>query len=215
MWGPVSVYWENGNRAQLWLLTFRAAGSRNDWFCSAMHCPFFPRTGVVARGSSSPVLGAASLLLPSHRPHPQGPGSLWFWALKSPCSTCGARPHAGHRGPLWLLSLPKLGPFSFLSYMTPNLWGHIRPKLAFSGGARGKEPTCQCRRQRCEFETWVGKMAWWRACSPLLYSCLENPMDRGPWQATVHRVAQSQTQLKWQHAYTHARPNLGNNQFNI
>ena len=24
---------------------------------------------------------------------------------------------------------------------------------------------------------------------PLWYSCLENPMDRGPWRATVHRVA--------------------------
>ena len=32
--------------------------------------------------------------------------------------------------------------------------------------------------------------------SPLQYSCLENPMDRGAWQATVHRVTQSQTQLK-------------------
>ena len=31
---------------------------------------------------------------------------------------------------------------------------------------------------------------------PLQYSCLENPMDRGIWQATVHRVAKSQTQLK-------------------
>ena len=40
---------------------------------------------------------------------------------------------------------------------------------------------------------------WWR-CSPLecgqgndnplQHSCLENPMDRGTWQATVHRVAQ-------------------------
>ena len=30
----------------------------------------------------------------------------------------------------------------------------------------------------------------------LQYSCLENPMDRGAWQATVHRVAQSQTGLK-------------------
>ena len=27
----------------------------------------------------------------------------------------------------------------------------------------------------------------------LQYSCLENPMDRGVWQTTVHRVAQSQT----------------------
>ena len=31
----------------------------------------------------------------------------------------------------------------------------------------------------------------------LQYSCLENPMDRGAWQATVHRVAKSQTWLKW------------------
>ena len=27
--------------------------------------------------------------------------------------------------------------------------------------------------------------------NPLQYSCLENPMDRGAWQAIVHRVAKS------------------------
>ena len=31
--------------------------------------------------------------------------------------------------------------------------------------------------------------------NPLQYSCLENPMDRGAWWATVHGVAQSRTQL--------------------
>ena len=31
--------------------------------------------------------------------------------------------------------------------------------------------------------------------SPLQYSCLENSMDRGVWWATVHEVAESQTQL--------------------
>ena len=31
--------------------------------------------------------------------------------------------------------------------------------------------------------------------NPLQYSCLENPMDRGAQQATVHGVAKSQTQL--------------------
>ena len=31
--------------------------------------------------------------------------------------------------------------------------------------------------------------------NPLQYFCLENPMDRGAWQATVHAVAKSQTQL--------------------
>ena len=33
--------------------------------------------------------------------------------------------------------------------------------------------------------------------NPLQYCCLENPMDRGVWQATVHEVTQSQTLLKW------------------
>ena len=32
--------------------------------------------------------------------------------------------------------------------------------------------------------------------NPLQYSCLENPMDRGAWWATVHGVMKSQTQLK-------------------
>ena len=32
--------------------------------------------------------------------------------------------------------------------------------------------------------------------NPLQYSCLENPMDRVTWQATVHRVTKSWTQLK-------------------
>ena len=31
--------------------------------------------------------------------------------------------------------------------------------------------------------------------NPLQYSCLENPMDRGAWRATVHGVAKGQTQL--------------------
>ena len=32
--------------------------------------------------------------------------------------------------------------------------------------------------------------------NPLQYSCLENPMDRGAWKVTVHKVTQSWTQLK-------------------
>ena len=31
---------------------------------------------------------------------------------------------------------------------------------------------------------------------PLQYSCLENPMDRRAWWATVHEFAKSRTQLK-------------------
>ena len=40
--------------------------------------------------------------------------------------------------------------------------------------------------------------------NPLQYSCLEKPMDRGAWRATVHRISKSQTQPKWlgMHAHT-------------
>ena len=38
--------------------------------------------------------------------------------------------------------------------------------------------------------------------NPLQYSCLENPMDKGDWQATVHRVSESNVT---KHARTHAR----------
>ena len=31
--------------------------------------------------------------------------------------------------------------------------------------------------------------------NPLQYSCLENPMDRGAWWATVHGVTENQTRL--------------------
>ena len=31
--------------------------------------------------------------------------------------------------------------------------------------------------------------------TPLQYSCLENPMDRGAWWATIHGVAKSRTRL--------------------
>ena len=34
---------------------------------------------------------------------------------------------------------------------------------------------------------------------PLQYSCLENPMDRGAWWATVHRVTKNWTLLKGAH----------------
>ena len=38
---------------------------------------------------------------------------------------------------------------------------------------------------------------------PLQYSCLENSMGRGAWQATVHGVTKSQTQLKQLSTHTY------------
>ena len=41
--------------------------------------------------------------------------------------------------------------------------------------------------------------------NPLQYSCLENPMDRGAWRATVHGVTESGTT---EHTGTWAYPEL-------
>ena len=42
----------------------------------------------------------------------------------------------------------------------------------------------------------VGKSPGGGNGNPLQYSYLENPMDRGAWQATVRGVAKSRTQLR-------------------
>ena len=42
--------------------------------------------------------------------------------------------------------------------------------------------------------------------NPLQYPCPENPMNRGTWQATVHRVTKNWTQLKTLGVYTHTWP---------
>ena len=42
----------------------------------------------------------------------------------------------------------------------------------------------------------VGRSSEAENGNPLQDSRLENPMDRGAWRATVHGVAESQTQLK-------------------
>ena len=40
-------------------------------------------------------------------------------------------------------------------------------------------------------DSWVRKISWTGNEKPLQYSCLENPMDRGGWWATVHAAAKS------------------------
>ena len=64
-----------------------------------------------------------------------------------------------------------------------------------SGGPCGKESACQHR--RCKV-IWVRFLRWEDPLEkevPPQYSCLENPMDRGGWRATDHRVPKSQTRL--------------------
>ena len=75
----------------------------------------------------------------------------------------------------------------------------------FQGSPSIKEPSCQCKRHG--FSPWVGKIPGAEHGNPLQCSCLENPMDRGAWQATVHGVAQSQKQLKRLSTHTSPRSN--------
>ena len=54
-----------------------------------------------------------------------------------------------------------------------------------------------------------GKIPWRRHGNPLQYSCLENPMDRGAWWVTVHRVAKSWTRLSQLGMHTPRRKGYG------
>ena len=68
--------------------------------------------------------------------------------------------------------------------------------LGFPGGTSGKESACPCKRPRD-----VGSIPGSEKCpgggngTSLQYSCLENPMDRGAWQAAVRGFTKSQTRL--------------------
>ena len=49
----------------------------------------------------------------------------------------------------------------------------------------------------------LGRSPWEGNGYPLHYFCMENSMDRGAWQATVHRVTKSQTWLKLLSTHAH------------
>ena len=65
--------------------------------------------------------------------------------------------------------------------------------MSFPGGSDGKESACNAGD--------LGSIPGLRRSpggghgNPLQYSCLENPMDRGAWQAIVHGVTKGWTRL--------------------
>ena len=78
--------------------------------------------------------------------------------------------------------------FLFRSSMEMRIFtGDLRTN---PGGSDGKESPLQCRRHGSIPGS--GRSPGEVDGNPLQYSCLENPMDRGAWQATVHGVAKSQ-----------------------
>ena len=92
---------------------------------------------------------------------------------------------------IWLLLLP--GKFHGQGVLVGySLWGHKRVKYS------------RCKRRR--FDPWVRKIPLSRKWQSLQYSCLENSMNRGAWQATVHGVEKSQTWLSnWTELNWHQR----------
>ena len=61
--------------------------------------------------------------------------------------------------------------------------------LGFSGGSDGKASDCNAVDPGSV--SGLGKSPGEGNGNPLQYSCLENPMDRGAWRATVHGVTKN------------------------
>ena len=79
--------------------------------------------------------------------------------------------------------------------------------LGLLGGTVVKNPPALAglEYKRLESGPWVQKIPGGGHGNPLQYSCLENLMDRGAWQTTVHGVTKSQTQLSPTPPHTHTQ----------
>ena len=81
--------------------------------------------------------------------------------------------------------------------------------LGFPGRASGKEPTCSAENVRdMGLVLGSGGFPGGGNGHSLQYSCLENPMDRGAWRATVHGVAKSRARLSDWHTHPHWEPKM-------
>ena len=136
-----------------------------------------------------------------------------------PMQTCkrgipglGRSPGGGHGNPFQYSCLEN--PYGPRSLACCSPWLHKKSDtrhwqcttvriLGFLDGASDKEPACQVGDIRD-----AGSIPAFRRSPgegngyPLQYSCLENSMDRGAWQAAVHGVTKIWTQLST-HTHTH------------
>ena len=84
-----------------------------------------------------------------------------------------------------------------ITHMCPTLCFTRRLTLAFSLVAQQSRISPQC--MRCRLNPWVRKIPWRRVWQPTpLFLPGESHGQRSLVGYTVHRVAKSQTQLKWQ-----------------
>ena len=74
--------------------------------------------------------------------------------------------------------------------------------MGFPGGLEDKASACSTGDPASI--PGLGRSPGERNGNPLQYSCLENPMDRGAWRATVYGVTKSWTRLSdFTHTHTH------------
>ena len=167
-----------------------------------------------ALGSYQPFWAAESLLtfwiyvqrqehpnqiLPMWCPHSLlGPSSLQLWTFISLLFLL-AESKIKEVGKLRQAGCPHLI-IKFLLYVR---WG-------FPGSTSGKKkkknlPTNAGDKRDADSISGSGSSPGEGHGKPLQYSCLENPMDRGTWRATVHRVPQSWTGLKQLSTHTFIR----------
>ena len=147
--------------------------------------PFTMRSGISKEQSPKGAPLVAQLVK-----NPTAMWETWIWSLRWEASwRRGRLPH------------PVFWPGEFHGLC--SLWGRkesdVTERLSLQGPKglpwwlTGKESTCKAG----DAGSFTGL---WRSPgegngNPFQYSCLEKPLDRGAWQATVHRVAKSQRRL--------------------
>ena len=110
------------------------------------------------------------------------------WQMGSLPLVPPGKPNKGHNSKYYTIMLNMDFPVSLIVKNPPANTGEIRDTGSIPG---------------------LGRSPGGEHSNPLQYSVLENPMDRGVWQAMLHRVAKSQTQLKQLSVQTSSVPRLG------
>ena len=83
--------------------------------------------------------------------------------------------------------------FAFWRYLTAWFKMQYYSFMGFPGGSDGKGSACNAGDPGLILGS--GRSPWEGNGNLLQYSCLENPMDRGTWPATVHGVSKNWTWL--------------------
>ena len=147
----------------------------------------------------------AGLIPGSGRSPARGHGNpLQYFCLQNPMGrACQATAHRVTNSQTWMKWLahtrprenPPGGSNEYLNKIPKEhlrRWPHYIYAI-FPGGSVGKETTYSGR--DLSSIPGSGRSPGEGDSNTLQYSCLENPMDRGSWWASVHEVTKSQTQL--------------------